>query len=150
MGGLRDLQQKAKQQGHNLVLSMSIGGWTMSNGFHEMSKTDSSRKTFAAGVVKLFKQFPMFSEVDIDWEYPNAEGNGNPHGPEDGANYALLIAELKKQLSAAGRSDVKISIASSAVVSTLEYSNVKALLDAGLYAINVMTYDFLARRGPTR
>ncbi|ELY5872114.1 glycosyl hydrolase family 18 protein [Cronobacter sakazakii] len=142
LGGLRDLQQKAKQQGHTLVLSMSIGGWTMSNGFHEMSKTDSSRKTFAAGVVKLFKQFPMFSEVDIDWEYPNAEGNGNPHGPEDGANYALLIAEMKKQLSAAGRSDVKISIASSAVVSTLEYSNVKALLDAGLYAINVMTYDF--------
>ncbi|WP_031518664.1 glycosyl hydrolase family 18 protein [Siccibacter colletis] len=142
LGGLRDLQQKAKQQGHTLALSMSIGGWTMSNGFHEMSKTDSARKTFAAGVVKLFKQFPMFSEVDIDWEYPNAPGNGNPHGPEDGANYALVIAELKKQLTAAGRSDVKISIASSAVVETLGYSNVKALLNAGLYGINVMTYDF--------
>ncbi|MDX6021535.1 glycosyl hydrolase family 18 protein [Scandinavium sp. V105_16] len=142
LGGLRDLQAKAKQQGHTLALSMSIGGWTMSNAFHEVAKTDSARKTFAAGVVKLFKQFPMFSEVDIDWEYPNAEGNGNPHGPEDGANYALLIKELKTQLSAAGRSDVKISIASSAVVDVLGYSNVKALLDAGLYGINVMTYDF--------
>ncbi|SUH17907.1 exochitinase [Salmonella enterica subsp. enterica] len=48
--------------------------------------------------MKLFKQFPMFSEVDIDWEYPNNEGAGNPFGPEDGANYALLIAELRKQL----------------------------------------------------
>ncbi|MBV7405568.1 glycosyl hydrolase family 18 protein [Enterobacter sp. ENT03] len=142
VGGLRNLQKAAKAQGHNLVLAMSIGGWTMSNGFHEMAKSESSRKTFAAGVVKLFKQFPMFSEVDIDWEYPNNIGNNNPHGPEDGANYALLIAELKKQLNAAGRSDVKISIASSAVVTTLGYSNVKALLDAGLYAINVMTYDF--------
>ncbi|WP_417641805.1 glycosyl hydrolase family 18 protein [Enterobacter kobei] len=142
VGGLRNLQKAAKAQGHNLVLAMSIGGWTMSNGFHEMAKSESSRKTFAAGVVKLFKQFPMFSEVDIDWEYPNNIGNNNPHGPEDGANYALLIAELKKQLNAAGRSDVKISIASSAVVETLGYSNVKALLDAGLYAINVMTYDF--------
>ena len=142
LGGLRDLQAKAKQQGHNLVLSMSIGGWSMSNGFHETAASDSSRKIFAKGVVKLFKQFPMFSEVDIDWEYPNAEGAGNPYGPEDGENYALLIAELRKQLDSAGLSDVKISIASSAVVKTFDYSNVKALMNAGLYGINVMTYDF--------
>ncbi|EPH3389561.1 glycosyl hydrolase family 18 protein, partial [Klebsiella oxytoca] len=104
--------------------------------------SDSARKTFAKGVVKLFKQFPMFSEVDIDWEYPNAEGAGNPYGPEDGENYALLIGELRKQLDSAGLSNVKISIASSAVVKTFDYSNVKALLQAGLYGINVMTYDF--------
>ncbi|HGI7019875.1 TPA: glycosyl hydrolase family 18 protein [Klebsiella aerogenes] len=142
LGGLRDLQAKAKQQGHNLVLSMSIGGWTMSNGFHETAASDSARKTFAKGVVKLFKQFPMFSEVDIDWEYPNAEGAGNPCGPEDGENYALLIGELRKQLDSASLSNVKISIASSAVVKTFDYSNVKALMNAGLYGINLMTYDF--------
>ncbi len=142
LGGLRDLQAKAKQQGHNLVLSMSIGGWTMSNGFHETAASDSARKTFAKGVVKLFKQFPMFSEVDIDWEYPNAEGAGNPCGPEDGENYALLIGELRKQLDSANLSNVKISIASSAVVKTFDYSNVKALMKAGLYGINLMTYDF--------
>ncbi|UNX73155.1 glycosyl hydrolase family 18 protein [Klebsiella aerogenes] len=142
LGGLRDLQAKAKQQGHNLVLSMSIGGWTMSNGFHETAASDSARKTFAKGVVKLFKQFPMFSEVDIDWEYPNAEGAGNPCGPEDGENYALLIGELRKQLDSANLSNVKISIASSAVVKTFDYSNVKALIKAGLYGINLMTYDF--------
>ncbi|HIC0740676.1 TPA: glycosyl hydrolase family 18 protein, partial [Klebsiella oxytoca] len=108
----------------------------------ETAASDSARKTFAKGVVKLFKQFPMFSEVDIDWEYPNAEGAGNPYGPEDGENYALLIGELRKQLDSAGLSNVKISIASSAVVKTFDYSNVKALLQAGLYGINVMTYDF--------
>ncbi len=41
----------------------------------------------------------MFSEVDIDREYPNDEGAGNPFGPEDGANYAPLIAEPRKQLT---------------------------------------------------
>ncbi|CAM3249570.1 Chitinase A [Klebsiella spallanzanii] len=142
LGGLRDLQAKAKAQNHDLVLSMSIGGWTMSNGFHETAASDSARKIFAKGVVKLFKQFPMFSEVDIDWEYPNAEGAGNPCGPEDGENYALLIAELRKQLDSASLSNVRISIASSAVVTTFGYSNVKALLNAGLYGINLMTYDF--------
>ncbi|MFJ2976480.1 glycosyl hydrolase family 18 protein [Kluyvera sp. NPDC087067] len=142
LGGLRDLQAKAKQQGHELALSISIGGWTMSNGFHETAASEEARKVFAKGVVKLFKQFPMFSEVDIDWEYPNAEGAGNPCGPEDGENYALLIAELRKQLDSASLSNVKISIASSAVVKTFGYSNVKALLNAGLYGINLMTYDF--------
>ncbi|MEL4016349.1 glycosyl hydrolase family 18 protein [Dryocola clanedunensis] len=142
IGGLRNLQQAAKNQGHDLALSISIGGWTMSNGFHNMSASAASRSTFVKGVAKLFKQFPMFSEVDIDWEYPNNAGNNNPFGPEDGANYALLIKELKKELAAINRSDVKISIASSAVVEILGYSNVKALLEAGLYGINVMTYDF--------
>ncbi|EKY1890973.1 chitinase [Salmonella enterica subsp. arizonae serovar 35:z4,z32:-] len=142
LGGLRDLQAKAKQQGHDLVLSMSIGGWTMSNGFHEMASSAEGRSIFAKGVVKLFKQFPMFSEVDLDWEYPNVEAAGNPYGPEDGDNFALLIAELRKELDKAGRSDVKISIAASAVVANIAYSNVKALMSAGLYYINVMTYDF--------
>ncbi|KNC06499.1 chitinase [Klebsiella sp. RIT-PI-d] len=142
LGGLRDLQAKAKQQGHNLELSMSIGGWSMSNGFHEMASTDASRKTFAKGLVKLFKQFPMFSGVDLDWEYPNVEGAGNPYGPEDGANFALMIAEVRKQLTAAGRSDVVISIASSAVVANLAYAGVNTLREAGLDYVNVMTYDF--------
>ncbi len=142
LGGLRDLQAKAKKQGHNLELSMSIGGWTMSNGFHETASKDASRKIFAKGLVKLFKQFPMFSGVDLDWEYPNVEGAGNPFGPEDGANFALLIAEVRKQLDAAGRSDVKISIAASAVVANLAYAGVNTLMKSGMDYINVMTYDF--------
>ncbi|EDH2618385.1 chitinase [Salmonella enterica] len=142
LGALRDMQAKAKAAGHTLALSMSIGGWSMSNGFHETAASDSSRKIFAKGVVKLFKQFPMFSEVDIDWEYPNDEGAGNPFGPEDGANYALLIAELRKQLDSAGLSNVKISIAASAVTTIFDHAKVKDLLAAGLYGINLMTYDF--------
>ncbi len=73
---------------------MSIGGWKASNGFHETAASDSSVKPFAKGVVKLFKQFPMFSEVILTGKHPNDEG-GNLFGPEDGANYALLIAELR-------------------------------------------------------
>ncbi|EBG5295018.1 chitinase [Salmonella enterica subsp. enterica serovar Portland] len=142
LGALRDMQAKAKAAGHTLALSMSIGGWSMSNGFHETAASDSSRKIFAKGVVKLFKQFPMFSEVDIDWEYPNNEGAGNPFGPEDGANYVLLIAELRKQLDSAGLSNVKISIAASAVTTIFDYAKVKDLMAAGLYGINLMTYDF--------
>ncbi|SUH17908.1 exochitinase [Salmonella enterica subsp. enterica] len=45
LGALRDMQAKAKAAGHTLALSMSIGGWSMSNGFHETAASDSSRKS---------------------------------------------------------------------------------------------------------
>lgn len=142
LGALRDLQAKAKALGRNLELSMSIGGWTMSNGFHETAASDASRKIFAKGLVKLFKQFPMFSGVDLDWEYPNVEAAGNPYGEEDGANFALLIAEVRKQLDAANRKDVKISIAASAVIEKLQFIDLNTMMNAGMDYINVMSYDF--------
>ncbi len=142
LGGLRDLQKKAEKMGHDLVLSMSIGGWSMSHIFHSLAASQESRNTFSLGVVKLFKQFPMFSEIDIDWEYPNDVGNQNPYGPEDGDNYIKLIKELREQLDAMGRHDVKISIAASAEVKKIAHSKIKELLAVGLYGINLMTYDF--------
>lgn len=142
LGALRDLQARAKQQGHTLALSFSLGGWTMSHAFHQLVKSDSAVNTLVASIIDFFKRFPMFSEIDIDWEYPNGPGNGNPHGPEDGANYVRLIGGLRKGLDSNGLSQVKISIASSANVELLKQSNIKGLLAAGLYGINVMTYDF--------
>ncbi|MBV6694019.1 glycosyl hydrolase family 18 protein [Serratia quinivorans] len=141
-GGLRELQKKALQQGHELALSFSIGGWTMSHAFHELAKSESGIKTFANSIVDFIVRFPMFTEIDIDWEYPNGAGNGNPHGPEDGANYVTLMGILRRTLDSNGLSNVKISIASSANVELLKHSNVKALLAAGMHGINVMTYDF--------
>lgn len=142
LGALRDLQARAKQQGHTLALSFSLGGWTMSHAFHQLVKSDSAVNTLVASIIDFFKRFPMFSEIDIDWEYPNGPGNGNPHGPEDGANYVRLIGGLRKGLDSNGLNQVKISIASSANVELLKQSNINGLLEAGLYGINVMTYDF--------
>ncbi|MDT1785990.1 glycosyl hydrolase family 18 protein, partial [Salmonella enterica subsp. enterica serovar Oslo] len=124
-GALSDMQAKAKAAGHTLALSMRRGGWSMSNGFLETSSSDSSSNTFANGVVKLFKHVQMFSEVDIDWEYQNDEGAGQPFGPEDGANYALLNSELRKQMDSAGLSNVTISSAASAETTRVDHANVK-------------------------
>ncbi|WP_371419658.1 glycosyl hydrolase family 18 protein [Pantoea sp. CCBC3-3-1] len=142
LGAMRDLQKNAKAQGHDLALSFSLGGWTMSDAFHELAKSQSAIDTLVASIIDFFNRFPMFSEIDIDWEYPNAPGAGNPHGPEDGDNYAVLIDTLHKALIANNMSHVKISIASSANVEVLQHSNIKGLLEVGLYGINLMTYDF--------
>ncbi len=84
----------------------------------------------------------MFSEVDIDREYPNDEGRANPFGPEDGANYALLIAELRHGFR--WSEQCEDLIAASAVTTIFDYAKVKDSMAAGLYGINLMTYDFFA------
>lgn len=142
LGGLRDLQKKAKTQGHNLVLSFSVGGWTMSNGFHDMSRNAQQRARFCASIIDIFKRFPMFTALDIDWEYPGAAGNNNPYDDDDSVYYIQLIKDLRAALSGAGLSSTEISIASSADPTTLAKSNVPGLLAAGVNAINLMTYDF--------
>ncbi|MCW7760423.1 glycoside hydrolase family 18 protein [Photorhabdus luminescens] len=146
LGGLRNLQQKAKLAGHRLELAFSIGGWSMSGYFSPMLKDNTQRETFINSIVDFFQRFPMFTAVDIDWEYPGAAGEeGNEFDPiNDGPNYAILIKELRQALDRAfGTSARKqITIASSAVVGKLKKSNIKELIRNGLDNIFVMTYDF--------
>ncbi|EOV1630555.1 glycosyl hydrolase family 18 protein [Yersinia enterocolitica] len=142
LGGLRELQKKALEQGHELALSFSIGGWTMSNAFHDMVRDIHLRQVFCHSVVDIFTRFPMFSEVDIDWEYPGAAGNNNPFDENDGNYYVILIKELKDMLVASNLKNVKISIACSAIPAIMAKSNIPELISAGLYGLNVMTYDF--------
>ncbi|MFI3311009.1 glycoside hydrolase family 18 protein [Ewingella allii] len=142
LGGLRDLQKRAKAEGHDLVLSFSVGGWTMSNGFYNMARDPIQRVRFTSSIVDIFKRFPMFSEVDIDWEYPGAPGNNNPYAEDDSVYYVHLIRELRNAFNNAGLPNTKISIASSADPAILAKSDIPGLLDAGLNGINLMTYDF--------
>ncbi|VVE88065.1 glycoside hydrolase family 18 protein [Pandoraea bronchicola] len=139
LGGLRLLHAKNPA----LKLALAIGGWTMSEAFHGMAASAARRKTFCASVVDLFRRFPMFVEVNIDWEYPGSPGDtGNTYDDTDGANYAALVGDLKKALVAAGRKDVEISIAASANVADMTKANLPGLIAAGVSRLNLMTYDF--------
>ena len=116
LGGLRLLHAKNPA----LKMALAIGGWTMSQAFHGMAASAPRRKTFCASVVDLLKRFPMFVEINLDWEYPGAPGDsGNTYDDTDGANYAALVGDLKNALVAAGLKDVEISIAASANVADM-------------------------------
>ncbi|WP_084656259.1 glycoside hydrolase family 18 protein [Pandoraea norimbergensis] len=139
LGGLRLLHAKNPA----LKLAIAIGGWTMSQAFHGMAASAPRRKTFCASVVDLLKRFPMFSEINLDWEYPGSPADdGNVYDDTDGPNYAALVGDLKKALVAAGRKDVEISIAASANVADMAKANLPGLVAAGVTRINLMTYDF--------
>ena len=152
LGGLAKLQEDAILLGHYLKLAFSIGGWSMSGQFSGIAKDPIRRSVFINSILDIFDHFPMFSKVDIDWEYPGVctsemtdSGLGLDACDEnnDGENFAQLIRELDVALEDTFRDEPKeIYIAANASPVIMEESNIKGLFDNGLDGINLMTYDF--------
>ncbi|NHB60380.1 glycosyl hydrolase family 18 protein [Photorhabdus sp. RW14-46] len=134
LGALVKLTKVAKPP----KVGLSLGGWTMSQAFHHIAKEPESRESLAESLKKIFDTFPMFTDLDLDWEYPGVEGApGNNYGDEDAANYALLIEAVKQKVP-----HIKISIALNADPKKMEKANVLELIKAGVEGLNVMSYDF--------
>lgn len=136
--------KKLKNVNPNLKTLISVGGWTWSANFHAAALTDASRTTFADSAVAFMKTYG-FDGVDIDWEYPNQPGNGNPYGPEDKHNFTLMLQKLREKLDAQGTADggkhYLLTIASGAsqtYAQNVEFSQLQQYVDF----VNIMTYDF--------
>lgn len=141
LGGMREIKKKNPA----LKYSFSVGGWTLSNFFSDMAKSEEMRKEFVDSAVDIFNRFAMFDGIDIDWEYPGAEGDASNHfDPEnDGNNYALLISELRTALdNKFGKNTKTITIAMSADPEKMKFSKIAKLKTAGLDYIFLMSYDF--------
>lgn len=142
----------------DLKVLISIGGWTGSKYFSDAALTPDSRAAFVRSCIDLFikgnlpdpgwggmggpgSAAGVFDGIDIDWEYPAAEGNpGNIYRPEDTQNFTTLLAEFRRQLNAINPS-LLLTIAApagEAKYSLIELKNVAKSLDW----INLMTYDF--------
>ncbi|MFH8749698.1 glycosyl hydrolase family 18 protein [Streptomyces rimosus] len=110
--------KKLKAKHPHLKVVMSLGGWTYSKFFSDAAATDASRKKFVASCVDVWIKGNLpayngaggpgtgagvFDGIDLDWEWPGAEGHpGNHYSPNDKANLALLIKEFRRQLDALG------------------------------------------------
>ncbi|HSJ54634.1 MAG TPA: glycoside hydrolase family 18 protein, partial [Anaerolineae bacterium] len=152
-------QLKALKALHpNLRVVISLGGWTWSKYFSDAALTPESRQAFVQSCVDLFIRGNLpdpgwggmggpgaaagvFDGIDVDWEYPAAEGNpGNIVRPEDTPNFTALLAEFRRQLDAV-RPGLLLTIAAPAAESKyalIELDHIHTSLDW----INLMTYDF--------
>lgn len=106
--------KKLKAKHPNLKVLISLGGWTYSKYFSDVAATDAARKKFVASCIDTYIKgnLPVyngaggpgtgagiFDGIDLDWEWPGAEGHaGNHIGANDKANNTLLIAEFRRQL----------------------------------------------------
>ncbi|MEO9386615.1 glycosyl hydrolase family 18 protein [Chromobacterium phragmitis] len=136
--GLLGALVKLKRSKPDLRISLSLGGWTMSQAFHHIAKEPALRTVLALSLKRIVDAFPMFTDLDIDWEYPGVPGApGNQFGPEDAPNFAALIREIKAHLPS-----MHLSIAVNAEPAKMAAADIPSLLAAGVEGLNVMCYDF--------
>ncbi|UDM55358.1 chitinase [Phenacoccus solenopsis nudivirus] len=119
------------------TLSYSVGGWTLSQPFHYFTQSNDSIDNFVASIVDFHRRFPSFSQIDIDWEYPNGQGaEGTDYGAEDSGNFAKLLSSLKLAMP-----NLTISVAVSADPDKM-FDGEPDKYEPYVDFFNVMTYDF--------
>lgn len=143
LGGVR------KAHPHLKVL-VSVGGWTWSGAFSDVSLTAKSRKRFVDSAIAFVRRHDL-DGVDIDWEYPGLPGNGNTHRPEDKQNFTALMADLREALDEAGTAGGRhylLTFAAGADTDFLEHTEIDKV-QASVDYVNLMTYDFREAGGDT-
>ena len=132
-----------KKANPNLKVLYSIGGWTWSDQFSNVSAYKSSREKFATSSVRLMEKYG-FDGIDIDWEYPGQHGRDNAFRPSDKENFTLLLKEIRKKLDVEGKKHNVHYLLTIAAGADQKYINHTDLGKAHQYLdyINVMCYDF--------
>ncbi len=143
-GNFNQLAQLKEMYPH-LRTSIAVGGWTLSGNFSTVASTEAGRETFANSIVEFLTTYTMFDGIDFDWEYPGGGGlESNSVSASDGANYALLLANVRGKLdtleSQTGRT-YEISVASPAGIDKIANFNLAGLAPSVDF-FNVMAYDF--------
>ncbi|MFN8490867.1 MAG: glycosyl hydrolase family 18 protein [Caldilineaceae bacterium] len=146
--------RKLKALYPQLKVLISLGGWTWSGGFHDAALTAASRQKMVQSCIDIYIRgnLPaidsaggtgagagLFDGIDIDWEFPAANGNNQPYGSEDTQNYTLLLQEFRRQLDAINPK-LMLTVATNAGVdkySKLELGKIAQYLNY----VNLMTYD---------
>jgi chitinase len=151
--------QELKKKYPNLKVLLSLGGWTYSKYFSDVSASAAARQKFVSSCIGMFinGNIPasggfggsgtaagIFDGFDIDWEYPGAAGHlGNHVSASDTANYTLLLQEFRNELNTAGSANGKTYALSAALpsgqdkISKIQTSQIGQYLTFG----DVMTYD---------
>ncbi len=132
-----------KVRNPHLKVLVSVGGWTWSGGFSDMTLTHESRRRFIESSVEFIRTHQL-DGIDIDWEYPGLPGYGNPHRPVDRQNFTALLRELRARLDQEGKKlgrHLSTSIATSASQDFLDHTEMDKV-QRYVDTVNLMTYDF--------
>ncbi|KZV96514.1 glycoside hydrolase family 18 protein [Exidia glandulosa HHB12029] len=136
---VKRLVSAANSSGKGTKVALSVGGWGGSTWFSQAVSSSANRTTFVNSISSAINTYGL-AGVDIDWEYPNSAGAGNPHSPNDAANLLSFLTQL--------RSTIGSSKIISAAVPHLPWlgSNGQPLTNVSAYAaqmtyVNIMNYD---------
>ncbi|WP_062076384.1 glycosyl hydrolase family 18 protein [Demequina globuliformis] len=110
--------RKLKAQYPDVKILISLGGWTWSDNFSEASLTPQSRERLVDSCLDIYidGDLPVadgfggegvaagiFDGIDIDWEWPAADGeHPSPNPGVDKENFLSLLEEFRAQLDERG------------------------------------------------
>jgi chitinase len=132
-----------KPDNPSLTVLVSVGGWTWSGNFSDMTLTKQSRKIFIESAVKFIGKYKL-DGLDIDWEYPGMPGDNHRFRPEDKQNYTLLLKELRARFDHEEKRlhrHLVTSIATGASTDFLEHTEM-AKVQRYVDTVNLMSYDY--------
>lgn len=163
IGGHFEQLLKLKAENPELRVLISLGGWSLSDGFSQAASTAAKRQAFVSSCLDMFikgnlpVEWPgayggqgvaagLFDGIDVDWEYPGqAGGPGVTWATGDKHNYTLLMQEFRNQLDALSTANGTnylltgaVAAAKDRIDAAYEVPQIAALMDL----IFVMSYDF--------
>ena len=130
----------------------SIGGYSLSDPFSRMAASPEKRAIFIKSAINFIQRYDFFDGLDLDWEFPGGGGpNPDLASPEDGANFAILVKELRAALDDLETINNRKYVLHAAVgvsgrdntggayIGSINWEQAQEHLDH----INVMSYDYL-------
>ncbi len=132
-----------RRENPGLLVLISVGGWTWSDGFSDAALTKRSRAVLIESAIDFLKRYDL-DGLDLDWEYPGQAGSGHSFRSEDKQNFTLLIAELRARLDQETRKTRRkfyLTIAAGASDEYLTHTEM-AKVQKYVNAVNLMTYDY--------
>jgi chitinase len=141
--------KKLRDQGRAFNLHLAIGGWTGSKHFSDAVLSDERRMNFATSLISLFRKYPIFNGVSLDWEYLSDDGinygnEGNIARKEDASNFILFLQLLRSQFQKHDMGHYVISFCAPATPSKVAFPVGEVVIH--LDQLLVMTYDFFDGR----
>ncbi|HUN83070.1 MAG TPA: glycoside hydrolase family 18 protein [Terracidiphilus sp.] len=132
-----------KRENPSLEVLVSVGGWTWSNHFSDVSLTAQSRKVFIQSVMDFIAKYDL-DGLDVDWEYPGQAGAGNVFRSQDKKNYTLLLKELRQSFDRRSRTTHKHLFLTIAAGTDNEFLTHTQMGKVQRYvdAVNLMCYDY--------
>ncbi|CAK5281690.1 unnamed protein product [Mycena citricolor] len=98
---LKRLVAAAKKSGKGTKIVLSVGksahSLIASERSTHIARGTANRAKFVTNLSNVVKAFSL-DGIDIDWEYPNSVGAGNPYGAKDSANFLSLLKSLRGSL----------------------------------------------------
>jgi chitinase len=137
--------KKLIDSGRKLNIQLAIGGWTWSKYFSDSVSTENTRTNFVNNIITLFKKYPIFNGVSLDWEYLSNDGvnygkTGNIVRKQDFDNFILFLTKLRNELNTNNMSHYNIAFCCIAATDKAKFpvDKLVPLIDE----FHVMTYDF--------